>query len=198
MSYIIAVSGTTGAGKSTLTRELAKQLDASIMYFDAYQATTQYPPDMMEKLVQGETVDIQQVKCPDFYHDLLDLKSGNKIVDPRGREILPTNYIVVEEPYGRLREGMDLLDLVAFIQIPLDVSLARRVLRDIQIEYKSSTSDQAMAKITEFLTIYLGGLRNGYDQMTRMAVKSADIVLDGMKETGELAREVLAQIETKR
>ena len=132
--YIIAVSGNTGAGKSTLVKEIARRLDnATTLFFDAYQATTKYPPDMMERLSRGKGIDLSEVKSPDFDRDIAALKLGEKVVDPWGRELLPSEYIIVEEPFGRCRGGAgNLLDFVVHIHIPKDVSLARRILRDIQ------------------------------------------------------------------
>ena len=193
MSYIIAVSGNTGAGKSTLVKEIARGLnDATTLFFDAYQATTNYPPDMMERLSRGEGIDLSVVKSPDFDRDIAALKSGKMLVDPWGRERLPTEYIIVEEPFGRCRGGVgNLLDFVVHIEIPKDISLARRILRDTQGEKEPK---ETLTNVSQYLSIYLGGLRNGYEQVINTAAANADLIVDGLKKPEDLAREVLDRI----
>ena len=197
MKYIIAISGTTGAGKSTIVQELAEQLGGVTLYFDAYQSTTSYPDDMMLRLSRGEFLEPDEIKSPDFYTDLCKLKEGNKVIDPWGRELIPTKYIIVEEPFGRMREGMkEILDFVAFIHIPLDISLARRLLRDVQVEYKDLDPDKKLKIVENFLTAYLNGLRNGYsyDLVTGNLSKTADIILDGLKQAKVNCSEILKLI----
>jgi hypothetical protein len=46
--------------------------------------------------------------------------------------ILPSEFIVIEEPMGRERAEMaSLIDFVAVIETPLEIALTRRLLRDI-------------------------------------------------------------------
>ncbi len=117
---------------------------------------------------------------------------GGRVVEPWGRKVDPTAYIVVEEPFGRQRrETASVLDLVAFIKIPLDIDLARRLVRDIQEEYCEVPSSEALAMVEEFLQSYLGGLRAAYDTINRSASEGADVVLDGLRPVEELAEDVL-------
>lgn len=193
MSYMMAVSGNTGAGKSTLVKEVAERLgNSTTVFFDAYQATTCYPPDMIERLSRGEGIDLAEVKSPDFDRDIAALKSGEKAVDPWGRELLPADYIVVEEPFGRCRGGVaNIFDFVVHIQIPMDVSLARRILRDMQGKI---FPEGTLANVSHYLSAYLAGLRNGYEQVVNATAARADLIVDGLKRPEDLAHEVLDRI----
>ncbi len=197
MAFIIGVSGTTGAGKSTLVKELAFRLDnAACLAFDAYKETTVYPADMMEQLAKGGTMDLHKIESPEFLQDLLTLKSGRSVVDPCGRKIASTEFVVVEEPFGRQRsETASVLDLVAFIETPLDIALARRIVRDIQEEYTDVPASEALVMVEEFLQSYLGGMRAAYHTISCSASEGADVVLDGLRPVEELAQEVLNRID---
>lgn len=198
MCTVIAISGTTGAGKTTLVNKLSSELNGVALFFDAYQKTTYYPNDLISRLSQGESIDINMnpidVKSPDFYADLCKLKEGKKVIDPWGRELNPAKYIIVEEPFARLREDMKgILDSVVYIQIPLNISLARRVLRDIRHEsaHQDFDSDKKLEVIENYLSSYINGLGYGYQIIDELAIKSSDLVLDGLKDTEENALAVI-------
>lgn len=195
MGFVIAIAGTSGAGKSTLVGELSKRLDASSLYYDAYQETTAYPEDMLKSLARGEMINPAEIRSPKFFEDLVSLKNGRKVIDPWSREVLPTDYIVVEEPFGRLREGMkEVLDFVVCLKIPLDISLARRVLRDLQIEYKELEAKKKLEIVEGFLTDYLAGLGSGYKQINDTVCESANLVVNGLKPTEEVTDLVIRSI----
>lgn len=202
MCTVIAISGTTGAGKTTLVNKLASELNGVALFFDAYQKTTFYPNDLISRLTQGESIDTNinpiDVKSPDFYADLCKLKEGLKVVDPWGRELNPAKYIIVEEPFARLREGMkEILDSVVYIQIPHNISLARRVLRDIRHEYQDYDSDKKLEVIENYLSSYINGLGYGYQIIDELAIQSSDFILDGLKDAEENVLEVINFIEKK-
>lgn len=201
MSTVIAISGTTGSGKTTLVNQLASELNGVSLFFDAYQKTTYYPNDLIARLSRGESIDFDfsliDVKSPNFDADVCTLKEGKKVIDPWGRELNPAKYIIVEEPFARLREGMkEVLDIVAYIHIPRNISLARRVLRDIRHEsaYQDMDSDKRLEAIGNYLSSYINGLGYGYQIIDELAIKTADIVLDGLRGTEENALAIISYI----
>jgi uridine kinase len=204
MCTVIAIAGTTGAGKTTLVNKLASELNGVALFFDAYQKTTYYPNDLISRLSEGESIDTNlnpiDVKSPDFYADLCKLKEGKKIIDPWGRELNPAKYIIVEEPFARLREDMkEILDSVVYIQIPYHISLARRVLRDIRQKSinQDFDSDKKLEEIENYLSSYINGLAYGYQMIDQLAIKSSDLVLDGLKETDKNVLEVIDFIKNR-
>ena len=131
-AFTIAVSGPSGSGKSTLTKQLRDKLvDAISFHFDDYASTNKYPDDFVEWLKKG--ADPKLVQNPDFNRDLYELVQGRSIKLPNNQMVKSEKYIIVEEPFGRGRGGMaELIDFVVCIDIPLEVALARRILRGIQ------------------------------------------------------------------
>lgn len=131
-AFTISVSGPSGSGKSTLTKQLRDKLvDAISFHFDDYASTNKYPDDFVEWLEKG--ADPKLVQNPNFNRDLYELVQGRSIKLPNNQMVKSEKYIIVEEPFGRGREGMaELIDFVVCIDIPLEVALARRILRGIK------------------------------------------------------------------
>ncbi|WLD92314.1 hypothetical protein [Alkalihalobacillus sp. AL-G] len=195
MGNIIAISGTSGSGKSTLVNELSKQLNAAALYFDAYQATTHYPHDMKSRLSLGDEIDPCEITSPNFDQDITQLRNGKKITDPWGRELIPSEYIIVEEPFGRLRKGIsDVLDFVVFVDTPPDICLARRILRDLQVEYKTVDSSERLKIVEGFLTSYIQGLGNGYKYICGNVGKIADLTVNGLEDVRTNSKVVMENI----
>jgi len=48
MTYIIGISGISGAGKTTLTSALCKRLKATALYWDDYGGISQAPHDYVK------------------------------------------------------------------------------------------------------------------------------------------------------
>jgi hypothetical protein len=104
--------------------------DAAPLSFDDYEASSESPKDWDAWWRAG--ADPDAVRTPQLAADLRSLRSGATVVDScSGRPIAPAAFVVVDEPFGRERQGMrDLVDFVACIDVPLVVALARRVLRE--------------------------------------------------------------------
>ena len=127
-NYVIAVSSVSGGGKTTLVKSAAFLLRGTTLDFDDYASISQYPPDLKKWVEDG--ADVNEWKTPQFAQDLAALRRGESIVSPLdGASILPSEFIVIEEPMGRERVEMaSLIDFVAVIDTPLDIALARRLL----------------------------------------------------------------------
>ena len=71
--------------------------------------------------------------------DLLELRQGRPIHRLQTKHVMmPTPIIVVEEPFGRSRPELGvLIDFVAVLDTPLEVALARRLLRELRCGEKS-------------------------------------------------------------
>jgi uridine kinase len=207
-NYIIAVSAVSGGGKTTLVKSTADLLEGTALFFDDYASVSEYPPDIKKWVKDG--ADVNEWKTPAFAQDLAALRRGDSIVSPiDGANILPSEFIVIEEPMGRERAEMaTLIDFVAVIDTPLEIALTRRLLRDlgpISLEdIERATKEQlaeGVVQIVTYLKDYLSGYldagRDLYIAVQERAKENCDLVLDGCLSVDELAQQLVAAVEHK-
>lgn len=108
--------------------------------------------------------------------------------NPRTGEIVPpARFIVMEEPWGRDRTAIaGLFDFVAQINIPLDISLCRRLLRD-KDKYDVMTFVAAYEQY---------GLHSFYTRQLKVA-DSADVVLDGLRSVDDLTHTIVSLVQAR-
>jgi hypothetical protein len=207
-NYIIAVSAVSGGGKTTLVKSTADLLRGTALFFDDYASVSEYPTDIKKWVEDG--ADVNEWKTPQFAQDLAALRRGDSIVSPiDGASILPSEFIVIEEPMGRNRAEMaSLIDFVAVIDTPLEIALARRLLRDlgpISVEdIEKATKEQlaeGVVKIITYLNDYLSGYldagRDLYIAVQERAKENCDLVLDGSLSVDELAQQLVTAVKDK-
>lgn len=187
---VISVSGASGAGKTTLVRETVRRLGegAAVLFFDAYAATSHYPPDMGQWLRRG--ADPAAWRTPRLAKDLRALKEGIPVVLPDEKtRVAPAPFILLEEPFGRARPEMaSLIDLAVFIDLPLEIALARRLLRTLSAKRFQEAPEAAADHLRDYLNRYLNeGVRELYLAAAGIARRSSDVVLDGKLSADALA-----------
>ena len=85
---------------------------------------------------------------------------------------------------------------MVFIDTPLDVAMARRLLRDFaSASDDGSTSD--VDRLAAELTAYLDYGRGAYLEMDRQVKPTCDLVLDGFSAVDDLAEEVVRAIRAR-
>ena len=182
MAYVVAVSGISGAGKSSVIRCAVDLLgDATALYFDDYAAVSAYPSDLRAWIERGANVD--EWRTPELADAVRRLRAG------------PTAVVLVEEPFGRLRREMaGLIDLAVHLDVPGDVLLARRLLR--QIEERRDV-DQLIEQLRLDVMHHLAVGRE-LDALGSSAVRdAADVVVDGTKSVDEVAAEVVDEVRRR-
>jgi hypothetical protein len=198
MSYVICIAGTSGAGKTTLTKVMARRCgNALVVSFDDYAyAPPSELPDSRRWVAEG--ADPAAWKVPSLTKDLLELRQGRPIRHPVTKFVtIPTPIIVLEEPFGRSRPEIGtLIDFVAVLDTPLEVALARRLLRELRSSENSEPGRLSFRHI-KFLDEYLEkGVRNLYVAVQLLALKQADFVLDGLLAPDDMADKIVSLLPT--
>ncbi|MCM3782025.1 AAA family ATPase [Neobacillus mesonae] len=194
-AFTIAISGPSGSGKTTVTKQLRDKFDDAISFhFDDYASTNKYPDDFSEWLKKG--ADPKLVQNPKFNRDLFELVRGRSIELPNGQILRSEKYIIVEEPFGRGREGMaELIDFVVCIDIPLEVALARRVLREIQTAERNPT--ETLNTVGEYMSQYLNVIRNLYQSINSKVMAECDLIVSGLEPIDAITDKIIIELEKR-
>ena len=105
-------------------------------------------------------------------------------------------YIVMDYPFGRDHSRFrDAIHLSVWLQTPLDIAMARRILRDLESS-RSSSAQERLESLRDELEHYLVKGRNLYADDAHM--RTADLVLMGEKPLTELRDRILEAIENAR
>lgn len=173
--HIIGISGNMGAGKTTLTIELAKYFQSPFIAWDDFDEISRGPEDYIDWFKRGENY--TEWDYPKLAEALKDLKSGESIIHPiKNLVVNPKQYIIFDAPLGRFHSQTgDYIDTWIHINVPLDVSLCRWILRD----YKNT--DKSKAELLNELEFYLNESRPLFDDSGFK--DKADLIIDGMEAT---------------
>jgi uridine kinase len=196
-AFVITVSGVSGAGKSSTVRAIAALLgDASCFYFDDYGEAMQQPEDGLRWIAEG--ADLTAFRLPQFGEDVRRLRWGEAVVTPTGRRVEPASFLVIEEPFGAGRHDMaNLVDFSVFIDTPMEVALARRLLESV--ERWEGSPEQRMHWIGNYLNAYLfEGMREVYIAINARVQERSQLTLDGLKPIEENARRVVEAVRQRR
>jgi uridine kinase len=195
MRYVVGVAGAAGAGKTSLVQALASAMpDASPIHIDNYQQITREPLHrLMEWMARG--ADVNEFAIPHLPEHLERLKRGVAVADPvSGLTLAPRKYVLLETHFGRAHRATGrYIDLLVWVDTPLDVALARNVVDFLQPVREADTLDAARER-ADWMHMYL---RN-YLAHTRLLVQAqketvgadADLVVDGTAPIEEIAARV--------
>ena len=169
---IIAIGAVTAGGKTTVVNAIKARLPRTAsLHFDDYSFDGE--PDDFTKWVS---------KGAEFYNvwDLSPLKADVERIIGSGE----CDYLLLDYPFAYQNTMMkDYLNCCIFIDTPLDIALARRVLRDM----KAASADD----IRNEMNTYLNSARICYLQMLTDILPTSDHVIDGSKELETIVNEAI-------
>jgi len=188
VSYVVAVAGPAGSGKTSMVRGLVAHLgDAVAIYMDSYERMTREPiGNVMQWAKRG--ADVDELSVPLLAEHLRRLKRGESVLEPAGHaRIAPRKYIVFETQFGRTQKATgEQIDLLIWIDTPLEIALARKLKEftaEALREGQTHAGRERIAWLDGYLANYLALVR-GLMLLQRDRVRpQADVVVDG---SGEL------------
>lgn len=172
---VIALAAVGGGGKTAVANELAKRLpNALSLHFDDYDFEGAVE-DFRQWAVDG--ADYQVWNLSPLLADIARLGAEGKC-----------EWLILDFPFAYLHEAMrPHIHQAIFIDTPLDIALARRILRD-----QAKCDGQ---QIREGLAHYLTFARPAFIQMQRDVLPSSDAVVDGSQSLEAIADEILQLIQ---
>lgn len=158
----IAIAAVTAGGKTTVVNALKERLpNAQSLHFDDYS-------------FDGPVQDFARwVRQGANYHvwDLAPLKRDILAIRQRG----DCDWLILDYPFAYChKEIAPFIDCAIFIDTPLDIAMARRILRDM----RTATGDEIRREMER----YLSRSRIAYAQMHKDILPSSDHIVDGALE----------------
>ncbi|WP_075201860.1 AAA family ATPase [Floricoccus tropicus] len=168
---IISIAAVSGGGKTTIVNALKKKLgDINTLYFDDYTFESEVE-NFNNWVLEGADYNVWNLEPL--------IKDIEKIIIEDKCDLLILDY-----PFAYLNDKIKgYIDFSIFIDTPLDIALARRILRD----FKNSSASE----IRKELQIYLNFARIAFTQMQKDVLPSSDLVIDGSKSIEEIVDEII-------
>ncbi len=178
--YVIAIGSVSGGGKTALSKIVGASLaDALVFAFDEFEATNIYPTDFSDWARRG--ADLAEFDCPGMAKAV-----ASEIAMQRAR------FLVLDYPFGRDHPRLEkCIDLSIFIDTPLDVAMARRILRGD--DTGKLTPEGRWESLKTELEHYLVSARAAYLVMDRHKA-SSDLILDGCLPLAQLRDQILQKL----
>lgn len=188
---VVGITAVSGGGKTAAARGLAGVLGGAVsIHFDDYEETNGYPADLHRWFADG--ADYDAYETPLFARDLQTLKAGGRISYPVGGTIVgPARWVVADAPLGRAHSASGrLIDLLIFIDTPLDVAMARRILRDIE------PAAEPLQHVIDELAGYEARARPIYEHFQERMRADADLIIDGTPGIDLVVERMRSEVES--
>jgi uridine kinase len=170
---IIAIAAVSGGGKTTVTSRLSQVLNNSkTFYFDDYDF--EGPDDIIDWVERG--ADCNEWNLEPLISDLRNLMSAEEV-----------EFIIIDYPFARLHKNLKNIDLSIFIDTPLDIAMARRIIRD----FRNMNSEAILGDISN----YLSHGRRGYESMLLTTKPNSDLIIDGSLSVDEIVNIICNEIK---
>ncbi|RDW20258.1 hypothetical protein CWR48_06045 [Oceanobacillus arenosus] len=169
---VISIAGVSGGGKTTIAKSLNEKLhNSKILYFDDYDF--EGPDDIIEWVDNGANYD--QWNLEPLITDLEVLLAE------------PLDHIVLDLPFAYKHAKISkLIDFAVYIDTPLDIAMARRIIRD----FKNYSGESILIEMEN----YLSAGRRGYLEMLKSIKPNSDMIEDGSQSVSEITDNICTAI----
>ncbi|MGP4041662.1 hypothetical protein ACTWP4_17410 [Gracilibacillus sp. D59] len=154
---VIAIAAVSGGGKTTMTEFLKKNTpNTTALFYDDYDF--EGPVNILDWIENG--AEPNEWDITPLLDDLQELLTDS------------FDVIVLDYPFAYQHPQLSkYIDLAIFIDTPLDVAMARRMLRDY--------SNETIEEVHNDLHIYLEKGRMGYINMLESIKPNCDVIING-------------------
>ncbi|MCF2860313.1 hypothetical protein L1286_22795 [Pseudoalteromonas sp. SMS1] len=178
-AQVIAISGASGSGKSSVIKLLCAHFNCPSLLFDDFVTSRTYPKDMKNWFSEGG--ELALIQAPQLERALQHLRQQTE-----------SDYIFVEEPFGRCRPSIaPLIDYVVLINTPLELCLARVILRNI-----AHSTSNTVNSITQYLAQYESHLRDIYLHVSNEVKAQSDLVIQDEPSTEAIKTEIITWLKS--
>jgi uridine kinase len=178
--YVITINAVSGGGKTALAKIVQESLPSSMLFgFDDFD-TNIIPDDLYEWYMEGANP--LEIDCPGM---------GDAVEHVIEQGSL--KYIVLDCPLGRNHPRFSkIIDLSVFIDTPLDIAMARRILRDYAIS-SGESAEKILIQLRGEMSHYLEKARYPFLEACKLK-DTSDLVLDGWSTLEDMRDKVLERI----
>ncbi|MEM7127198.1 MAG: hypothetical protein AAF702_12775 [Chloroflexota bacterium] len=202
--FITCLSAPSGGGKTVVVQKLAQMASTSIaLYFDEYddlaEGANVHPESLRQRILDG--ADYNAWQMPGLIRDLERLRQGQAIQSVANGNILaPQPLVFLDAAIGRANDRLrPYIDLMVYIDTPLDIAMARRIQRDYfgrkQDEVKRMDAGETLAQIDGMTTAYLDWAREAYLALANQVKPLSDLIIDGSLPVVEVAQQVITHLK---
>jgi len=191
MTRVLAIAGPPGSGKTTLMLALAERLSgASWMSMDGFRAPSAMAPEALGRWL-ADGADFTRLETPGLEGALRAWKAGGETSEPlTGRRVPPASLLILEAPLGRAhRPTGSLIDVLVWVDTPLDVALARNLMA-----WTASAEPHPPEWLAGYAQHYLATTRKVLLAQRDAVAAGADVVVDGLLDTAEQAARVIGAL----
>ncbi|MCF2909246.1 hypothetical protein L1285_13035 [Pseudoalteromonas sp. DL2-H2.2] len=156
-TVVVAISGASGSGKTSLVNVLAARFGCPSVMFDDYVDARSYPQNLRQWHADG--ADVSKIKTPAMNEALEKCIAARPV------------YLFVEEPFGKARASIaSLIDYVVLLDLPLAQCLSRVINRHFVLRQSDAPN-----ALQDYLIKYQDHLKEIYADTVSMARCKCDL-----------------------